>query len=397
MSDITVSVTGQPAVSVEVSNAGATGPQGPGPSEEVVADAVEEYVTENPPTAGPHTHPQSEVVGLVDALAAKAPLESPAFTGTPTGITKTHVGLGSVDNTSDAAKPVSTATQAALDGKSDTGHSHTSASVTDFVEAVQDAVAAFIAEGANITLVHDDEGNTLTVSASGGGGSDAEAIRDAIGAAIVGLGNISVLVDDEADTITIVTTATVNSTDAALRDRSTHTGTQSADTITDGTTNHVFTAADDTKLAGIATGATANDTDANLKNRANHTGTQTASTISDFNTAADARVSAARGLYVGVNAQTGTTYTIVLADRGKLVTLSNTGAITVTLPQDSDVAIAVGGQVDFVGLNTGLVTFAAGTGATVNGTPSLVTRAQYSAATAIKVAANSWVVVGDLA
>lgn len=87
--------------------------------------------------------------------------------------------------------------------------------------------------------------------------------------------------------------ATANSTDAQLRDRGTHTGTQSADTITDGTTNRAYTATEKTKLAGIATGATANDTDANLKNRANHTGTQTASTISDFNTAADARITAA--------------------------------------------------------------------------------------------------------
>lgn len=51
------------------------------------------------------------------ALDLKAPLASPAFTGTPTGITKAHVGLGSVDNTSDLSKPVSTATQTALNGK----------------------------------------------------------------------------------------------------------------------------------------------------------------------------------------------------------------------------------------------------------------------------------------
>ena len=43
------------------------------------------------------------------ALAAKAPLASPTFTGTVSGITKTMVGLGSVDNTSDAAKPISSA------------------------------------------------------------------------------------------------------------------------------------------------------------------------------------------------------------------------------------------------------------------------------------------------
>lgn len=55
----------------------------------------------------------------------KAPLASPAFTGTPTGITATHVGLGNVTNTSDANKPVSTAQQTALDGKSATSHNHT--------------------------------------------------------------------------------------------------------------------------------------------------------------------------------------------------------------------------------------------------------------------------------
>ena len=46
-----------------------------------------------------------------------APIDSPTFTGTVAGVTKTHVGLGSVDNTSDANKPVSTATQTALDLK----------------------------------------------------------------------------------------------------------------------------------------------------------------------------------------------------------------------------------------------------------------------------------------
>ncbi|NDD53258.1 hypothetical protein EBZ39_05190 [bacterium] len=48
------------------------------------------------------------------ALNLKAPLANPTFTGTVGGITKSMVGLGNVDNTSDANKPVSTATQAAL-------------------------------------------------------------------------------------------------------------------------------------------------------------------------------------------------------------------------------------------------------------------------------------------
>jgi hypothetical protein len=59
--------------------------------------------------AAVHSHAQSDVTGLAAALALLAPLASPAFTGTPTGITKAHVGLGNVDNTSDVNKPVSTA------------------------------------------------------------------------------------------------------------------------------------------------------------------------------------------------------------------------------------------------------------------------------------------------
>ena len=54
---------------------------------------------------------------ITNALSLKAPLASPTFTGTVSGITKTMVGLGSVDNTTDAAKPISTATQTALDLK----------------------------------------------------------------------------------------------------------------------------------------------------------------------------------------------------------------------------------------------------------------------------------------
>ncbi len=53
----------------------------------------------------------------VPALALKAPLASPTFTGTVSGITKTMVGLGNVDNTTDLSKPISTATQTALDAK----------------------------------------------------------------------------------------------------------------------------------------------------------------------------------------------------------------------------------------------------------------------------------------
>lgn len=56
---------------------------------------------------------------LQSAFNLKAPIASPTFTGTVSGITKAMVGLSNVDNTSDANKPVSTATQTALNLKQD--------------------------------------------------------------------------------------------------------------------------------------------------------------------------------------------------------------------------------------------------------------------------------------
>jgi len=61
---------------------------------------------------------QSGVGALTTSIALKAPLASPTFTGTVSGITKSMVGLSNVDNTTDANKPISTDTQTALDLKS---------------------------------------------------------------------------------------------------------------------------------------------------------------------------------------------------------------------------------------------------------------------------------------
>lgn len=60
--------------------------------------------------------------------------------------------------------------QSALDGKSNTGHTHVAANVTDFSEAVDDRVAALLQAGANITLTYDDVSNTLTIASTGGDG-----------------------------------------------------------------------------------------------------------------------------------------------------------------------------------------------------------------------------------
>lgn len=73
------------------------------------------------PTVGLHaatkTYVDNETTRATGAEALLAPKASPTFTGTVSGVTKSMVGLGSVDNTSDAGKPVSTAQQTALDLK----------------------------------------------------------------------------------------------------------------------------------------------------------------------------------------------------------------------------------------------------------------------------------------
>ena len=97
-----------------------------------------------------------------------------------------------------------------------------------------------------------------------------------------------------------------------------------------------------------------------------------------------------------LNAQTGTTYTLVLTDAGKLITLSNASAITLTVPLASSVGYAIGTSIDMVQIGAGQVTVAGAVGVTVSATPGLKFRAQYSAATLLKIAANTWILVGDL-
>lgn len=95
------------------------------------------------------------------------------------------------------------------------------------------------------------------------------------------------------------------------------------------------------------------------------------------------------------NPQTGTVYTLALADEGKVVELLNASAITLTVPTNATVAFPVGSQVTLLATGAGQVTVG-GAGVTINGTPGLKLRAQWSSATLIKRATDTWVLVGDL-
>lgn len=103
-------------------------------------------------------------------------------------------------------------------------------------------------------------------------------------------------------------------------------------------------------------------------------------------------------LNLTLNAQTNTTYTLVSTDVNKLVTASNASAVTVTVPPS---VFTVGQQVHLQQVAAGQVTFAQGSGVTINSTGATSsapkTRAQWSACTIICTASNTFTIVGDIA
>jgi len=100
---------------------------------------------------------------------------------------------------------------------------------------------------------------------------------------------------------------------------------------------------------------------------------------------------------VAINAQTGTTYTTVLADDGKLITCDNAASIALTIPPNSSVAYGIGTQINVMQLGAGTVTITAGAGVTLNSDGAkLKTNAQYAVATCCKISTNVWVIIGNL-
>jgi hypothetical protein len=94
---------------------------------------------------------------------------------------------------------------------------------------------------------------------------------------------------------------------------------------------------------------------------------------------------------VGVSAKTAN-YTTVAADAGLTINSTST-AITVTISN----TLSAGQRIDFIQTGAGQITFAAGSGVTLNSKGAkLKTAGQYSAATVICLASGSYVLIGDL-
>ena len=240
---------------------------------------------------------------------------------------KAAVGLANVDNTSDANKPISTATQTALDAKEPTITATTSA---DYYRG-------------------DKTFQTLDKAA-------------------VGLSNV----DNTSDVNKPISTATQTALDGK------------EDTITATTSSEyyrgdkVFATLD---KAAVGLNNVDNTSDAN---KPVSTATQT-----ELDTKVDSLIT--------LNNQTGTTYTLVLTDKDKLIEMENAAANTLTVPLNSSVAFDVGTQILIVQKDAGTTTIAAAAGVTLLSKDSnLDIGGQYGAATCIKIATDTWYVIGDL-
>jgi hypothetical protein len=221
------------------------------------AGSAEAAVTAHEQAADPHSQYDTgtEVQARVNAHAN--------LTDNPHGVTAAQVGLGQVDNTSDADKPVSTAQQTALDGKADlVGGTVPSSQLPGFVDDVLEYAdaASFPATGeAGKIYVALDTGNIYRWATT-----------------------VYVEISDSLDATEVKSLYESN-----------------ADT-------NAYTDAEKAKLAAVESGAEVNNiSDTNAtdltdagdtslhyhssdRDRSNHTGTQTSDTISDFDTAVQA-------------------------------------------------------------------------------------------------------------
>jgi len=281
-------------------------------------------------------------------LDAKAPINSPTFTGTVAGITKDMVGLGNVENTSDANKPISDATQTALDAKAPLAGATFTGDVTVETNLIVDG---------NLTVT----GTTTTVNA------EDLVVTDPL--IYIGEGNDANLVD-----IGLVASFNDGTYQHAgiVRDASAGTWKLFKGVTDEPTTTVNFGqgSLDDLALDQLtANGIVFTD------------GEQTKQGVPSLTPIIQKTAS----------------YTLSsLTERDSLIEVSSGSGTTITIPADGTLSFPVGTSIDILQTSTGQVTIAGAGGVTVNSTPGLKLRTQWSSATLFKRAANTWVVYGDL-
>jgi hypothetical protein len=411
---------------------------------------------------------QSKITDLVSNLSAKlesstaattyAPIASPTFTGTVSGVTKSHVGLGNVDNTTDALKPVSTATQTALDAKlalaggtmtgaltlSADPSSDLHAATKQYVDAATAGLnvhaSVKVATTANVNLANAID-NNKTIDGYTLSTGDRILVKNQSTAAdngvyIVASNGAPTRATDynqagevDAGDFIFIENGTVNGktgwiqtnlittlgTDAIAFTQFSGAGTYSAGSALT-LTGSTFSIADGAiTSAKIADGAIV---DADVNASAAIAQSKISGLTSDL--AAKAPIAsptftglvtvAANGIAYTDGTQTKEgvpsrtpiisktdSYTLsATSERDSLIEVNKSSGSTITIPLNSAVAFPVGTTLDILQTGTGQVTIAGDSGVTVNATPGLKLRTQWSSATLFKRDTNVWVVFGDL-
>lgn len=365
----------------------------------------------------------SYLIGVTSAIQTqidgKASLSGPTFTGTVSGITATMVGLGNVDNTSDADKPVSTAQQTAIDAKLNlsggtlTGfltldadptsalHATTKQYVDNAISGIDWHQSVNLFSDSNVSLT----GTTSTLSIDGHSAltsSDNGLYRILLTNQTTDSENGIYLYTDDGSNYTLTRTSDADSYEELIG---------SAMFILEGTTyggtswiqtNHYltdFTGQTWTQFSGsgtITAGTNISITGLQVSTVGNPTfsGLITASSGVAFSDGTQTKV--------GVPSLTGFTektasYTLDDVDlKDNVIEMNSASATTVTIPTDSSLSWPVGGSIDIIQTNSGEVTIVGDTGVTVNSTPGLKLRTQWSSCTLLKRSPNTWIVYGDL-
>ena len=100
---------------------------------------------------------------------------------------------------------------------------------------------------------------------------------------------------------------------------------------------------------------------------------------------------------VTFNAQTGTSYTLALSDNGKIISMSNASANTLTIPLNSSVDFPTGAQITIIQKGAGQTTITGDVGVTINSIDSNKKIAsQYGAVTCVQELDDTWYMFGNL-
>ena len=381
----------------------------------------------------------------VSQVKALAPVQSVASKTGAVSLVKGDVGLGNVDNTADVDKPVSTATQSALNAKQDTLVSGTniktvndnsllgSGNIEISSSVAWGGITGTLSSQTDLQSELDGKEDTITGAATTITGTDLTASR-ALTSSATGKVEVSAVTSTELGYLDGVTSAiqtqidgkeatitgaatTITSSDltASRAVTSSATGKIEVSSVTSTELGYVsgVTSAIQTQIDGkqaTITGAATTIDDADLTaSRALVSDGSGKVAVSDVTStelgyldgvtsAVQTQVDSKTPKLISLNAQTGTTYTLVLGDADKLVEMNNAAANTLTVPPNSSVAFSTGTQIIVVQKGAGTTTIAAGSGVTLLSKDSaLGIGGQYGAATCIKIATDTWYVIGDLA